>query len=87
MAESKHDRAKLLASHYAPEPKHDPFVAGCTGIVVVGGVIGVGVDAATGATLDHYPNPVIIRLNPTGAPGTTTPAQVPSAPPAGVPVS
>ncbi len=45
--------------------------AGVAGNVLLGGVIGVGVDAATGATLDHYPNPVTIRLQRDGesAPG------------------
>lgn len=32
--------------------------AGFAGNVVAGGIIGMGVDAATGASLDHYPNPV-----------------------------
>ena len=36
--------------------------AGLAGNVVVGSVTGLGVDAASGATLDHYPNPVVIRL-------------------------
>ncbi len=36
--------------------------AGIAGNVIVGGVIGVGVDAATGAGRDHFPNPVIIDL-------------------------
>jgi hypothetical protein len=36
--------------------------AGMAGNVIVGGVIGVGVDAVSGATLDHYPNPVIFHL-------------------------
>ena len=40
--------------------------AGIAGNVVAGGLIGVGVDAASGATLDHYPNPVIIDLLPNG---------------------
>ena len=38
--------------------------AGMAGNVIVGGVIGVGVDAVSGATLDHYPNPVIFKLEP-----------------------
>ena len=38
--------------------------AGFAGNVIVGGVVGMGVDAATGATLDHVPNPVIINLVP-----------------------
>ena len=38
--------------------------AGIAGNVIVGGVIGVGVDAVSGATLDHFPNPVILNLEP-----------------------
>ena len=38
--------------------------AGIAGNVIVGGVIGVGVDAVSGATLDHFPNPVIFNLEP-----------------------
>jgi hypothetical protein len=38
--------------------------AGFAGNVLIGGVVGMGVDAATGATLDHSPNPVIIKLVP-----------------------
>lgn len=47
--------------------------AGFAGNVIIGGVVGMGVDAATGATLDHVPNPVIINLVPESA----TPAAVP----------
>lgn len=39
-------------------------VAGMAGNVLIGGIIGVGVDAATGATLDHLPNPVVANLRP-----------------------
>ncbi|MFD1333082.1 PEGA domain-containing protein [Methylopila musalis] len=38
--------------------------AGFAGNVLLGGVVGMGVDAATGATLEHYPNPVAIALEP-----------------------
>lgn len=41
--------------------------AGFAGNIVVGGVVGMGVDVATGAALDHTPNPVIITLRPEGA--------------------
>lgn len=34
--------------------------AGVAGNVLLGGVIGVGVDMATGAALDHDPNPVFV---------------------------
>ncbi|AOO81923.1 translation initiation factor 2 [Bosea vaviloviae] len=39
-------------------------VAGFAGNVVIGGLIGMGVDAATGSTLEHYPSPVIATLIP-----------------------
>lgn len=38
-------------------------VAG-VGNALIGGVIGVGVDVATGAGLDHVPNPVIVTFTP-----------------------
>ena len=31
---------------------------------IAGGLIGMGVDAATGAATDHKPNPVIVTLQP-----------------------
>ncbi|MGL4975148.1 MAG: translation initiation factor 2 [Bosea sp. (in: a-proteobacteria)] len=39
-------------------------VTGMVGNVVAGGVVGVGVDAATGATLEHVPNPIFVTLLP-----------------------
>jgi len=39
-------------------------VAGFAGNVLIGGVIGMGVDAASGATLEHYPNPVVLQMVP-----------------------
>ena len=38
--------------------------AGFAGNVLIGGIVGMGVDAATGATLEHFPNPVVITLLP-----------------------
>lgn len=38
--------------------------AGFAGNVLIGGLVGMGVDAATGAAQDHKPNPVIVTLNP-----------------------
>lgn len=58
----------------------DGGVAGFAGNVLVGGVIGMGVDAATGAALDHYPNPALIVLQPIDPKNPKTPAPV--APPA-----
>ena len=42
--------------------------AGMAGNILVGGVIGVGVDAATGAAFDHFPNPVAATLVPDALP-------------------
>lgn len=42
--------------------------AGMAGNLLVGGVIGVGVDAYTGAAFDHYPNPVAATLVPDALP-------------------
>jgi hypothetical protein len=38
--------------------------AGFAGNILAGGLIGMGVDAATGAAQDHRPNPVIVTLQP-----------------------
>lgn len=48
--------------------------AGFAGNVLVGGIIGMGVDAASGATLEHWPNPVVAVLQP-------VPARAPAGPP------
>ena len=40
--------------------------AGFAGNILVGGVIGMGTDLATGATLEHIPNPVRVDLTPVG---------------------
>jgi hypothetical protein len=42
--------------------------AGFAGNILLGGVIGMGVDAATGAAQDHKPNPVIVTLQPVAPP-------------------
>ena len=38
--------------------------AGFAGNVLIGGVVGMGVDAATGSTYEHVPNPVRAVLQP-----------------------
>jgi hypothetical protein len=38
------------------------------GNAVVGGVVGMAVDAASGATLEHCPNPVAVTLQPASRP-------------------
>ncbi len=45
--------------------------AGMAGNVLVGGLIGVGVDAVTGASLDLTPNPLNVTLEPQPAAGAT----------------
>ena len=40
--------------------------AGFAGNVLAGGIIGMGVDAYTGAAMDHEPNPVIATMRPQG---------------------
>lgn len=42
--------------------------AGFAGNLLAGGLVGMGVDAATGAATDHKPNPVIITLQPAAPP-------------------
>ena len=42
--------------------------AGLAGNILVGGIIGIGVDAISGATLNHNPNPLVITLVSAGAP-------------------
>lgn len=42
--------------------------AGFAGNVLLGGVVGMGVDAYTGAALDHTPNPVVVTLVPDALP-------------------
>jgi hypothetical protein len=41
--------------------------AGFAGNLLLGGVVGMAVDGASGATLDHKPNPVIVTLRPIGS--------------------
>ena len=38
--------------------------AGFAGNILLGGLVGMGVDAVTGAATDHRPNPVIVTLQP-----------------------
>ena len=42
--------------------------AGFAGNILLGGIIGMGVDAASGAALEHYPNPVVATLQPIAQP-------------------
>lgn len=53
-------------------------VAATAGNIIVGGVVGLGVDAVTGAGFEHTPNPVSVVLEP------VRPAQAPSSIPASI---
>jgi hypothetical protein len=56
--------------------------AGFAGNILAGGLIGMGVDAATGAAQDHKPNPVIVTLQPLApAPSRAAKPQPPKPPP------
>ena len=59
--------------------------AGMAGNVILGGIIGAGVDVATGAMYDLTPNPIDVMLEKVEAPPAapvTTPAVAPAPPPA-----
>lgn len=56
--------------------------AGLAGNILIGGLIGVGVDAASGALNDLFPNPLRVTLTPLSEPApppvTQTPAPAPA---------
>ncbi|MFE1598199.1 translation initiation factor 2 [Methylobacterium sp. ID0610] len=54
--------------------------AGMAGNVLLGGVIGIGVDAYTGAAFDHTPNPVSVTLVPDALPSAQRAKRRKSAP-------
>ncbi len=62
--------------------------AGMAGNILFGGIIGAGADVATGATLEHVPNPVRVDLVPLAptkpAPATRRPTKKKTKPEAGV---
>lgn len=55
--------------------------AGFAGNLLLGGVVGMGVDAVTGAATDHKPNPVIVTLQPRAARPPPPRRPKPAAPP------
>lgn len=55
--------------------------AGFAGNLLLGGVVGGVVDAASGAALDHKPNPVIVTLQPVAPPPPPPRPKRPKAPP------
>jgi len=54
--------------------------AGLAGNVLIGGIVGIGVDAVTGAANEHTPNPVSVVLEPLskGAPPVKRPPPGPA---------
>ncbi len=52
--------------------------AGFAGNVLVGGIVGMGVDAATGSTLEHVPNPVSVVMKPVAKPAPSPRARTPA---------
>ncbi|SRR6266702_2758991 len=55
--------------------------AGFAGNIIAGGLVGMGVDAVTGAAQDHRPNPVIVTLQPArpaAGPGPARPRAKPA---------
>lgn len=57
--------------------------AGFAGNILIGGLVGMGVDAVTGAATDHKPNPVAVTFEPIAPPPRPGPPRKarPSAPP------
>jgi hypothetical protein len=88
---ARRDRLRVTFTKDGYEPQVVPVdvrvagqgAAGFVGNVILGGVIGMVVDGASGATLEHFPNPVTVVLNPI-SPSVAPPPSAPprSAPPA-----
>ncbi len=54
--------------------------AGVAGNALIGGVIGIGVDMATGAALSHKPNPLVVTLKPVAVAAEDSRPAAPEAP-------
>jgi hypothetical protein len=73
---ARRDRLKANFTKEGFEPQVVPVdvriagqgVAGFAGNVLIGGAIGMVVDAASGATLEHFPNPITVVLQPIAPP-------------------
>jgi hypothetical protein len=59
--------------------------AGFAGNILAGGLVGMGVDAVTGAATDHKPNPVMVTLEPIAPPTRAAPPRKPRPPAPGQP--
>lgn len=70
--------ATLTKAGYKPatvQVTHKTATAGAAGVagnVLLGGVIGLGVDVATGASQDLVPNNVVVKLEPLEAAATSS---------------
>jgi len=79
--------ATVTLAGYKPVTRHVQSLvegggaAGAVGNVMIGGVIGIAVDASDGAMDDLVPNPLEVTLEPANAPAPTAAAQ-PASPPA-----
>jgi len=81
---SRKDEFSVSISKPGYEPQSIPVTtrvagggaAGFAGNILLGGVIGMGVDAASGAALEHYPNPIMAQLRP--LPPAYPPPRVPA---------
>jgi hypothetical protein len=54
--------------------------AGMAGNVILGGVIGIGVDAASGATKELKPNPLVVKMIAVGGSASALPDEAPAEP-------
>jgi hypothetical protein len=61
--------------------------AGFAGNLLAGGLVGMGVDAVTGAATDHKPNPVTVTLEPLAPAARSAPPRKPRPLPQGQPGS
>jgi hypothetical protein len=59
--------------------------AGFAGNILAGGLVGMGVDAVTGAATDHKPNPVMVTLEPIAPPARAPTPRKPRPPTRGQP--
>lgn len=75
MTVGRKDEFTVSFSKAGYEPEHvdlktriagDGAAAGLVGNAILGGVVGMAADAASGATLEHTPNPLKVILYPKG---------------------
>jgi len=71
-------RDGYLPAHATMEPRFEGMTAGN---IILGGVVGIGVDAASGA-MNHYDKSVQVTLSPAAAAPAAAPAPEPPPPPA-----